>query len=266
MCTKRTQLGQSGRCDTGFNNRLYKTQHALFLSISKVSQKKDPFKTCDSNTLRRKCEFIPTEKKDESYWDKRKKKNEPARCLRKKRRFDAMVAENKVLALLEDNARLKAKLLVHKFRFGLIEDSTYSQAPVCCFGTHKQAYVTARHNYYGVQRMPDRPNMSEDSRFFISEASSFGSPVFSDDALGEQRDDLGCEFNTYILAANRKSLDKEKFISRCRENMKGLPHKLCFKTSGGFEGVDTEVLVLVELKNVMDRRSVETTGRHCAIN
>ncbi|KAJ8283745.1 hypothetical protein COCON_G00025950, partial [Conger conger] len=72
-----------------------------------------------ANALRRKREFIPDEKKDEGYWDKRKKNNEAAKRSREKRRVNDMVLENRVMALLEENARLRAELLALKFRFGL---------------------------------------------------------------------------------------------------------------------------------------------------
>ena len=74
------------------------------------------------NTLRRKREFIPQDKKDEGYWDKRKKNNEAAKRSREKRRMNDMVLENRVLGLLEENARLRAELLALKFRFGLVKD------------------------------------------------------------------------------------------------------------------------------------------------
>ncbi len=76
------------------------------------------------SSVRRKREFIPYEKKDDGYWDKRKKNNEAAKRSREKRRVNDMVLENRVLALLEENARLRAELLALKFRFGLIKDTS----------------------------------------------------------------------------------------------------------------------------------------------
>lgn len=97
----------------------------------------------DGSSTRRKRAFTPTEKKGDSYWDKRKKNNDAARRSREKRRVNDMVVENKVLALLEDNARLKAELLALKFRFSLIKDPTDSPAPASV----PQAYIPAIHNY-----------------------------------------------------------------------------------------------------------------------
>uniref|UniRef100_A0A3B4BBU7 BZIP domain-containing protein n=1 Tax=Periophthalmus magnuspinnatus TaxID=409849 RepID=A0A3B4BBU7_9GOBI len=79
-------------------------------------------KESPSATLRRKREFIPQDKKDEGYWDKRRKNNEAAKRSREKRRMNDMVLESRVLALLEENARLRAELLALKFRFGLVKD------------------------------------------------------------------------------------------------------------------------------------------------
>lgn len=97
-------------------------------------------------TLRGKRECIPTEKKDQGYWDKRKKNNEAARRSREKRRINDKVVESKVLALLEDNARLKAELLALKFKFGLIKDPTDSPAQICSFGPHNQTSPAIPYN------------------------------------------------------------------------------------------------------------------------
>ncbi|XP_013886886.1 nuclear factor interleukin-3-regulated protein [Austrofundulus limnaeus] len=76
-------------------------------------------------TSRRKREFISDEKKDASYWEKRRKNNEAAKRSREKRRLNDMVLENRVMALNEENVRLKTELLQLKLRFGLISASSY---------------------------------------------------------------------------------------------------------------------------------------------
>uniref|UniRef100_A0A8D0DTT5 BZIP domain-containing protein n=1 Tax=Salvator merianae TaxID=96440 RepID=A0A8D0DTT5_SALMN len=55
--------------------------------------------------------FISDEKKDANYWEKRRKNNEAAKRSREKRRFNDLVLENRVLALNEENVRLKTELL-----------------------------------------------------------------------------------------------------------------------------------------------------------
>ncbi|XP_077380335.1 nuclear factor, interleukin 3 regulated, member 5 [Festucalex cinctus] len=76
---------------------------------------------------RRKREFISDEKKDDSYWEKRRKNNEAAKRSREKRRLNDMVLENRVMALNEENVRLKTELLQLKLRFGLITTASYME-------------------------------------------------------------------------------------------------------------------------------------------
>ncbi|XP_020365429.1 nuclear factor interleukin-3-regulated protein-like [Rhincodon typus] len=76
---------------------------------------------------RRKREFMPEEKKDASYWEKRRKNNEAAKRSREKRRFNDLVLESKMLALNEENACLRAELLTLKMRYGLISSAAYAQ-------------------------------------------------------------------------------------------------------------------------------------------
>lgn len=84
-----------------------------------------PFKT--KNNCRRKREFIPEEKKDILYWERRRKNNEAAKRSREKRRINDMVLENKLMALGEENASLKAELLSLKLKFGLVSSSAFAQ-------------------------------------------------------------------------------------------------------------------------------------------
>ncbi|XP_028268323.1 nuclear factor interleukin-3-regulated protein-like [Parambassis ranga] len=76
-------------------------------------------------TCRRKREFISDEKKDASYWEKRRKNNEAAKRSREKRRLNDMVLESRVIALNDENVRLKTELLQLKLRFGLISTASY---------------------------------------------------------------------------------------------------------------------------------------------
>lgn len=84
-----------------------------------------PFK--GKTTCRRKREFIPEEKKDTLYWERRRKNNEAAKRSREKRRINDMVLENKLMALGEENASLKAELLSLKLKFGLVSSAAYTQ-------------------------------------------------------------------------------------------------------------------------------------------
>lgn len=84
-----------------------------------------PFKA--KTTCRRKREFIPEEKKDTIYWERRRKNNEAAKRSREKRRLNDMVLENKLMALGEENASLRAELLSLKLKFGLVSSAAYAQ-------------------------------------------------------------------------------------------------------------------------------------------
>lgn len=84
-----------------------------------------PFKA--KNNCRRKREFIPEEKKDTLYWERRRKNNEAAKRSREKRRINDMVLENKLMALGEENASLKAELLSLKLKFGLVSSAAFAQ-------------------------------------------------------------------------------------------------------------------------------------------
>ncbi|XP_041816070.1 nuclear factor interleukin-3-regulated protein [Chelmon rostratus] len=84
-----------------------------------------PFKA--KTTCRRKREFIPEDKKDTLYWERRRKNNEAAKRSREKRRLNDIVLENKLMALGEENASLKAELLSLKLKFGLVSSAEYAQ-------------------------------------------------------------------------------------------------------------------------------------------
>lgn len=61
------------------------------------------------------------------YWERRRKNNEAAKRSREKRRINDLELENKLMALGEENASLKAELLALKLKFGLVSSATYAQ-------------------------------------------------------------------------------------------------------------------------------------------
>ncbi|XP_035523459.1 nuclear factor interleukin-3-regulated protein [Morone saxatilis] len=112
----------------------YSREDALVLAVALQGANRDlighktsavPFKS--KTTCRRKREFIPEEKKDNLYWERRRKNNEAAKRSREKRRINDMVLENKLMALGEENASLKAELLSLKLKFGLVSSAAYAQ-------------------------------------------------------------------------------------------------------------------------------------------
>ncbi|XP_072246376.1 uncharacterized protein [Leuresthes tenuis] len=73
-----------------------------------------PLRTCSGHfnpARRRKREMISADKKDATYWDKRRKNNEAAKRSREKRRFNDLLLEGQLLALSEENAQLRAQVL-----------------------------------------------------------------------------------------------------------------------------------------------------------
>lgn len=216
------------------------------------------------SSVRRKREFIPYEKKDDGYWDKRKKNNEAAKRSREKRRVNDMVLENRVLALLEENARLRAELLALKFRFGLIKDpsnasilplttGTYVPQPAMPHyylprgdGAHQAGPMLTNQSQRGPQSgrsTRDASSMSEDSGFSTPGGSSVGSPVFFEDRLSEhgklsphQTDELAYESHHSppdVLAMGHVPVSSNRMEPV--DNMKSLPHKLRFKSPNGGE-------------------------------
>ncbi|XP_071330669.1 nuclear factor, interleukin 3 regulated, member 6 [Trachinotus anak] len=234
---------------------------SLLGRTSAIKRKESP-----SSSNRRKREFIPHDKKDEGYWDKRRKNNEAAKRSREKRRMNDMVLESRVLALLEENARLRAELLALKFRFGLVKDP--SNAPILPLTTAPQHNTqTLTPHYYlqsadgglpsssashpnnqtgqlSTQGSRDAGNMSEDSGFSTPGGSSVGSPIFFEDRLSDhgklsphRAEELG-----YDLHHSPAELHHTAELTGGRldqaEAMKNLPHKLRFKTPGSSDGAD----------------------------
>lgn len=76
---------------------------------------------------RRKREFVPQEKKDVSYWNKRGKNNDAAKKSRDKRRIRSLEMERSIFALSEENKHLKTELLTLQYQLGIVQVSPYSQ-------------------------------------------------------------------------------------------------------------------------------------------
>ncbi|XP_015281401.1 PREDICTED: uncharacterized protein LOC107122782 [Gekko japonicus] len=201
-----------------------------------------------SATARRKREFTPDEKKDDGYWDKRKKNNEAAKRSREKRRGSDLALEGQVLALLEENARLKAELLALKFRFGLIRDPTEPSGPVVPVAAEAPQPIPTPQHYpaaletprYACPFRPEPAASSEDSGFSTPGSSSMGSPVFFEE---RDRAEEGSMYDGHCLVPD-PSEDAADLGRGSRyeagESVKGLPHKLRFKMAGGSEDMAGE--------------------------
>lgn len=75
---------------------------------------------------RKQREFIPDAKKDESYWDRRRRNNEAAKRSREKRRFNDMVLEQRVVELTKENHVLKAQLEAIKDKYNICGENLVS--------------------------------------------------------------------------------------------------------------------------------------------
>jgi vrille protein len=80
----------------------------------------------DLFSQRKQREFIPDNKKDESYWDRRRRNNEAAKRSREKRRYNDMILETRVVELSKENHLLKAQLTAIKEKYGINGESVVS--------------------------------------------------------------------------------------------------------------------------------------------
>ncbi|TNN41308.1 Nuclear factor interleukin-3-regulated protein [Liparis tanakae] len=224
---------------------------------SAVKRKESP---SSPGGVRRQREFIPVDKKDEGYWDKRRKNNEAAKRSREKRRVNDMVLEGRVLALLEENARLRAELLALKFRFGLVKDSRSGAAAALPLAPNHGAQTLSPHYYLhrgdgglhaGNRTGPlssrpsrDAGNLSEDSGFSTPDGSSVGSPIFFEDRLSDHgklsphaAEELACDLH-HSPGGVHHSAGGAAGKSDYAETIWNLPHKLRFKNPGCGEAFD----------------------------
>lgn len=229
---------------------------SLLGRTSAVKRKESP-----SSSIRRKREFIPVDKKDEGYWDKRRKNNEAAKRSREKRRVNDMVLESRVLALLEENARLRAELLALKFRFGLVkEPSNVPILPLTTAPNHTAQTLTPHYylhrgdgglhsssashhnNQTGLlssRASRDAGNMSEDSGFSTPDGSSVGSPsssIFFEDRLSDhgklspqRAEELNYDLHHSPAEVHHAAGLAGGKLDHVEALMINLPHKLRFK-------------------------------------
>ncbi|XP_054896799.1 uncharacterized protein LOC129366787 [Poeciliopsis prolifica] len=180
----------------------------------------------------RKREFTPSERKDENYWDKRRKNNEAAKRSREKRRANDMVLERRVLGLLEENARLKAEVLALKFHFGMVKDlSDVSILPLSTpprltpSYTDGLSYYKTQHTRQGVQQgvwtetFPQPGSRDSSIRPCVPQADSTG---FYDDALDEWVRPPPTRHPQVCEAASERA--------NSSDGLRNLPHKLRFKS------------------------------------
>ncbi|XP_041694432.1 thyrotroph embryonic factor-like [Coregonus clupeaformis] len=97
-----------------------------------LAQRQLRLRTCQSHLYprtRRKREMTPADKKDANYWDKRHKNNESAKRSQEKRRVNDLMLEGQLLALSEENARLRAELITLQHYIGLGKEAGPATLP-----------------------------------------------------------------------------------------------------------------------------------------
>lgn len=120
---------------------------------------------------RRKREFIPEEKKDALYWEKRRKNNEAAKRSREKRRLNDYAVETHLMALKEENARLSAELMAIKLHFGLAQSTPYTGRQSNQLQHHSHSSTQPRTYHQSLQGNPYWG--SRDSSVMPSHQSSY---------------------------------------------------------------------------------------------
>ncbi|KAK1798182.1 hypothetical protein P4O66_000675 [Electrophorus voltai] len=146
-------------------------------------------------TCRRKREFISDEKKDASYWEKRRKNNEAAKRSREKRRLNDMVLENRVIALNDENVRLKTELLQLKLRFGLISAASYMEKSQQIGGTVS-----------GTTGGSSSSSSSSSSHFYPNGYSTGSHVVMNSDSSEAEQSGLGEGHTQLVKYSPRGSL------------------------------------------------------------
>lgn len=104
---------------------------------------------------RKQREFTPDTRKDDTYWDRRRRNNEAAKRSREKRRLNDMVLETRVMELTTENSWLKAELNAIRDKCGIPKDApplvnpnamTAGTSPMQCFNTKDQYSVPVSPN------------------------------------------------------------------------------------------------------------------------
>lgn len=173
MCTPRTSEGQRvARCpsssilqssedeETGqrpvtpmprcssLNHRLLGVQ-ACASRITPSARRITPSASRIMPSARRMRQMTPEEKKDASYWDKRRKNNEAAKRSRERRRLSNFMLEGQLLALSEENTKLRAEMLWLQCRFGVAKGGQPAQASV-----HNLAPAALKSSLWGFRTNP----------------------------------------------------------------------------------------------------------------
>lgn len=131
--------------------------------LSLFEMTNDDRESADEQSLRgagyrRKREFIPEERKDATYWEKRRKNNEAAKRSREKRRANDYLLERRLMALSKENSRLQEELAYMKLRYGFsgpLGLNTAAAAAAALSAQHRG--LLQLHAPCGLQPVPPPP-------------------------------------------------------------------------------------------------------------
>uniref|UniRef100_A0A8C4T3C9 BZIP domain-containing protein n=1 Tax=Erpetoichthys calabaricus TaxID=27687 RepID=A0A8C4T3C9_ERPCA len=157
---------------------------------------------CFSHASRRKREFIPDEKKDALYWEKRRKNNEAAKRSREKRRVSDFVMESKLHALNEENVCLRSELLSLKLRFGVISPADY--------GKHMQSL----HLKNSMQSEMDAQYLLDKKANSVCRDDCYMAPSMGSATSCLVRNSTPCVMPKYIAMSHPSSLSLSSSMNR----------------------------------------------------
>jgi vrille protein len=116
---------------------------------------------------RKQREFIPDAKKDESYWDRRRRNNEAAKRSREKRRFNDMVLEQRVVELTKENHVLKAQLEAIKDKYNICGENLVSVDQIMAtLPTSEQVLSITKRPKLSHSISPDRQSSGPSSHLY----------------------------------------------------------------------------------------------------
>ncbi|KAL1022999.1 hypothetical protein UPYG_G00035220 [Umbra pygmaea] len=130
MCQSSSSLESSGgEEDLSDHGLLFPVARSSLLSHRLLRLRSSHSHSYLYSNTRRKREMTPAEKKDASYWDKRRKNNEAAKRSREKRRVSDLMMGGQLLALSEENAMLRAEVLSLRYHMSVGKEAASITLP-----------------------------------------------------------------------------------------------------------------------------------------
>jgi len=151
-------------------------------------------------TQRKQREFIPDAKKDESYWDRRRRNNEAAKRSREKRRFNDMVLEQRVIELAKENHIYVAQLKAIKEKYGIDGETLINVDLIMqSFPNHEQILACTKRPKFGGSSMMGNGLLNPCS----PGESTSSSPAPHRESLDNHNMDLDLSPNNYYSSSHQ---------------------------------------------------------------